>query len=305
MILSPYTNCLLCGCETYVYDSKPQYLDYPIAKDRDLIKDVRIVRCKRCGFYRCLPMPIFNCDDYKILYNNNYYISSSKQWETIRTRVIPNNILKTIQKHLPNNEIHMLDIGAGEGFLCVAAKQIGWHVEAIESNEELKTNLEKRGIITYLGNLDDIRFNNKYDVITMCEVLEHIYEYDKWINIMHRILKPRGILYVGLPNEDSLYNSYLKYAAIIKNIPWSRMAVFNVPYHLVGFNKHNLEYLLKKNGFTKIYIRVHAGPEKLMKSINNNKNYRNYVMRFIHYCILIIGQCIGSGIHMVGIFRKE
>jgi SAM-dependent methyltransferase len=51
-----------------------------------------------------------------------------------------------------------------------------------------------------------MKTKNKYDIILCLNVLEHVYEFQKAVNNMHRALKTKGILCVALPFTFPLHD---------------------------------------------------------------------------------------------------
>lgn len=92
---------------------------------------------------------------------------------------------------------------------------------------------------------------NHFDFIYVDSVLEHVLNPMDYLNKINKILKPDGILYIGVPNEDCLFNDIRKIIFKLigrKNIS-EKIKPFDSPYHVVGFNKTSLTYALMDSGF--------------------------------------------------------
>ena len=116
----------------------------------------------------------------------------------------------------------------------------GWKVKGIEPN----TNARKSAINNFSLDVSEesqlFKFNeNSFDVITMWHVLEHVYNLDKHLTQIKKILRKEGRLVIALPNADSMD------ASIYKNF-W---AAYDVPRHLHHFNQSSLTKLMEKYGF--------------------------------------------------------
>ena len=119
----------------------------------------------------------------------------------------------------------LLDIGAGTGDFLVAAKNKGWTVAGVEVNDAARSKASEKGIdlhhvVTEIGN-------EKFDVITMWHVLEHIPNLEETIQSLHQLLKGNGTLIIAVPNfrsHDAKY--YGKF--------W---AAYDAPRHLWHFSK--------------------------------------------------------------------
>ncbi|KZS39542.1 methyltransferase [Aquimarina aggregata] len=128
----------------------------------------------------------------------------------------------------------LLDIGAGTGEFLLVAKNAGWHVFGTEPNQQAK-NLAKQKGIDLDGTTLDYE-SQKFDVITMWHVLEHVSDLDDQILEIKRLLKPEGYLIVAVPNFKSYDADYYK----------KFWAAYDVPRHLWHFSKTSIKTLFSK-----------------------------------------------------------
>ena len=117
---------------------------------------------------------------------------------------IHNVYLKFIDEYLTDT-IEVLDIGCGTGLITnLFANKYKSNFTAIDFSRGVlfgKEYAEKNKITntTWLHqNFLDYKTNNKYDVIICQGVLHHIPEYKKALEIIKTLLKPGGILLLGL-----------------------------------------------------------------------------------------------------------
>ena len=75
--------------------------------------------------------------------------------------------------------------------------------------------------------------------ISMWHVLEHVHALYPYLHQIKKILKPRGLVFIAVPN----YTSYdgMKYGA-----DW---AAYDVPRHLYHFSPASMKWLLRAAGF--------------------------------------------------------
>ncbi len=144
----------------------------------------------------------------------------------------------------------ILDIGSGTGDFLVACKNNGWDIHGIEPNNKAKTialkkirissnnisNVIKNNIGDLLCDLNDIQ---KYDVITMWHVLEHVPNLSEYILSLKKLLKPNGSLIIAVPN-------YKSYDAQYYGKFW---AAYDVPRHLWHFSQKSIQLLFSKHDF--------------------------------------------------------
>ena len=74
----------------------------------------------------------------------------------------------------------------------------------------------------------------KFDVITMWHVLEHVPDYNQYLNEINERLNVNGILVIAVPNFKS-------FDAEFYGVHW---AAWDVPRHLWHFSKKQLVKLL-------------------------------------------------------------
>ena len=98
----------------------------------------------------------------------------------------------------------LLDVGAGDGFFLDFAKAAGFTTYGTELSSTGAAYAEKRGHKLFLGQLRDIDFGGqKFDVITLWHVLEHLPDPGGALSIISSLLEPGGIFVLAVPNEEN------------------------------------------------------------------------------------------------------
>ena len=126
---------------------------------------------------------------------------------------------------LHGNEGSLLDIGAGTGDFLKLAKNNHWDVKGIEPNENAANLARQKGLV--INESIDALEGQKFDVVTLWHVLEHLPDLEIIIEKIEALVKPGGILIVAVPN----FRSYD--AKFYKNY-W---AAYDTPRHLWHFSK--------------------------------------------------------------------
>ena len=161
--------------------------------------------------------------------NKNIFDELSNEWwnETgnfealhsfnpIRIKFILNLIGKSIKA------LNILDIGCGGGILCEPLARLGANVTGIDENKKAilvaREHAKKMNLkINYkLGNITDINFQKKFDVITCMEVLEHVDSVDLLIKKSRESLNSGGF-FVGSTINQTI-TSYLTAIFLAENI---------------------------------------------------------------------------------------
>ena len=143
-------------------------------------------------------------------------------------------------KHLGIVTGKILDIGCGDGSYLEILKDRGWETYGTEISEVACKEARRRGINVFCQDLLDIHFkNNFFDCVRLWSVLEHLYNPTAYLKEIKRILKPKGLLIIQVPNFESLASKFFRYK-------WSGL---DVPRHLYHFDKDTLRRFIEKENF--------------------------------------------------------
>lgn len=97
----------------------------------------------------------------------------------------------------------VLDIGSGYGYFRKALDDAGYHHDGIEISSFAASICKKLyNFDTHIGSLSDFKdeFQNKFDIVTLWDVIEHISDYEKFLNEIAFVLKPGGFVIIKTPN---------------------------------------------------------------------------------------------------------
>lgn len=198
-----------------------------------------LAKCQTCNFVFCNRKP---SQEELIKHYDGYRRNNSVSSIVIKRY---NELLDKFEKFRLNNNI--LDIGCGDGYFLIEAKKRGWNVYGTEYTAEAFNICLKKNIIMHQGKLDMINYPNIYfDIVTLFEVIEHINNPVEEILTINSILRKGGVLYCTTPNFNSISRNILK-----QN--WS---IIEYPEHLSYYTNKSINYLLTKNGFSKINLRT-------------------------------------------------
>lgn len=131
----------------------------------------------------------------------------------------------------------ILDIGAGTGDFLVEAKNSGWKVSGIEPNDQARFKAEQKGI-NLSANVDSFK-SNKFDVITLWHVFEHVHDLRTQLIEFEHLLKKNGLLVIAVPNFKSYDAQYYK----------EYWAAYDVPRHLWHFSQNSFRHLMAGTSF--------------------------------------------------------
>jgi SAM-dependent methyltransferase len=103
---------------------------------------------------------------------------------------------------------NVLDMGAGLGLFYDAMREMGWQSNyfAVEPDRQQFMALQRKHDSSHVFScLKDIPENIKFDMIILAHVLEHVPRLHEFLGELTRYLKPGGILFVEVPNQDYRY----------------------------------------------------------------------------------------------------
>lgn len=177
-----------------------------------------------------------NLDTY---YDHPDYISHTDQKKNIIDKIYQfikhyslNKKVGLIEK-LSTTEKTILDIGAGTGDFLKSAKKNGWKIHGVEPNQQARLKALTKEV-TLKESLADIPAE-KFDVITLWHVLEHLPDLENEINNIQKKLKQNGYLVIAVPNYKSYDAKHYKQF-------W---AAYDTPRHLWHFSKESIKRLFK------------------------------------------------------------
>lgn len=228
-------SCLLCNHNKFETIS---------SKIRDSKKH-KIIKCRKCNHIQIFPVPTI--DEDKEFYdknlqdkNINYFGGINEQ----RKKSLEDTLrrLNMIKKYVKKSD-KILEIGSGHGFFLESMHKQGYKITGIEISKE-KRLLAKR--ITKAKILDiDINQKipklEKFNVIILFHVLEHIIDPVEFLKKLKSMLSTNGKIIVEVPNSDDLQlMNNQKYTEFY----WQRA-------HIHYFNPTRLKIVFKKAGLTR------------------------------------------------------
>ena len=178
------------------------------------------------------------------------------------TRDYPANMIGILVAHLlPNKKAtidagmrhlapkkgrgRLLDIGFGNGLFLSRTKAAGWNAVGVDTDLKVVERAEKDGLDVHAGGIESIDPSEKFDVITMAHVIEHLHHPVEALRTCYQLLAPNGVLWIETPNITSLGHQLF-------GPDWRGI---EPPRHLVLFNLNALSSALKDAGFNKIEIQ--------------------------------------------------
>jgi len=220
----------------------------------------------KIDFYKDL-QTFLTCNDYTVS-GELYQVKLNKEFDMLVTTPVPKNLgeyyksedyishtdakdslfdkayhfVKTITlkrklkliNSLSQTSKTILDVGAGTGEFLKVCQDNSWEVFGTEPDLDARKIAKNKGI-NLQENLSKIN-SQKFDIITLWHVLEHVENLQEYIKSLKELLKVDGKIIIAVPN-------YKSFDATSYNEFW---AAFDVPRHLWHFSQTSISKLFNK-----------------------------------------------------------
>lgn len=192
------------------------------------------------GFLETHPQPFDNLSKY---YESEDYISHSDSNKSFTDKIY--QFIKTINiQHKfsmldkPKTGSKILDYGCGAGDFLEFSQRKNLQILGVEPNENARKTAQKKVGQNLIINSELNQIPEKFDIITLWHVLEHIPNLYEFLEELKSHLNPNGKIYIAVPNYKSFDAQYYK----------KHWAAYDVPRHLWHFSPESLESLFNSFG---------------------------------------------------------
>ena len=229
------------------------------------IERFRIIDCDKCQFIHVMPLP--SELELSKLYKKKYYTKvkpnyiKKYQKEIDYWNLIFDEKLDFLETKIKTQTRSIFDIGSGSGYFLLRAKEKGWAVDGVEPNLIAADHSRKIGVPVindFFGNVN-IHTMKKFNAINLFDVLEHVHNPIEVLENCYKLLKPKGIIVIEVPND---YNPLQKIVqnTLKKEEYWLTILTKSRNYHWASkmdhlnyFNFQSLNRILKRLDFKIIY----------------------------------------------------
>lgn len=246
-------KCLLCGCDDTKYIFTFSGLD--------IYKKKLNVEGFELKWYGCQKCRVFFSRQYELIdkvYEDETLYDAAYDKNSIKERYskiinLPDSSSDNAKRVKRCKEYHMqlcelfntkkdtyevLDIGAGLGVFIAKLMDSVYQCSALELNKVAATHIAEAmpSVKVYQDYMQNLNFNNTFDVITLNRVLEHIESPIGVMSEVYTALKNNGMVYLELPDTISFYADGDSNEAFASG-------------HYMVYNSSSVMYLLEKTGF--------------------------------------------------------
>src|SRR3989338_148322 len=239
------------------------------------------LRVSRVGAFESA---LVQCEQCRLKYLDRIYPPEKLYAEHTITR---GEMLETLRPEERNHDDYLkeikkgsfLEIGFGDGKLLRRAKKLGFDVVGNEiSDSGAARRLRKEGIPISIGDVRNVSFNRKFDVVFLSHVIEHLHDVGSYLEAFHKLLKQEGRLVLLTPNYNNLFRfllplqrdpfrKFVKKDDVVyvspkrsdgESLQWCKTLEFG---HVFQFEKPTIKKLVEKHGFSLLKQGSGRGPD--------------------------------------------
>ena len=195
-------------------------------------------RCRECRLVFIHPLP--TREDLPALYPENYH-NFERPGNPLSAFLVDRFHARhcaVSRRHLPPGG-SLLEVGSAGGDVLERLRAAGYDVRGVEVSRDGCEASWKKGLEVFHGTVDELETDERFDVVFMSHVIEHVLDPVATVAKLHTLLKPGGVLYLETPNVSSL-------DARLWRGHWG---LIHFPRHLVLFDRSTLRRLLEEGGF--------------------------------------------------------
>jgi len=278
-----------------------------IISKRFVDREFKIVQCNNCQLYYVSPKINFNGNQWSELYNSEYF-SNQSNWLVKKRKKELAQRFDTANSLIENKnqKLRYLDVGAGEGKGLLEAIERGWEATGIDIVDNRLQEAKISNIKFIKSNLLESDLpENYFDFIYVDSVVEHVLNPFEYLSKIKKLLSKGGVIYIGVPNEDCLFNSVRRLAFKVagKKNESEKLKPFDSPYHVIGFNNYSLKYFLDRIELKVLKKRNFGRKFDFLSYSPKNKSF--WINLFILFPIEYLGQLMQRDIYFEAYLSKN
>ena len=237
-------------------------------------KTFTYTQCKNCSLVYLSPLP--TQEDYVAMYPASYQSDIQVQANGAYKHLLEQ--IKTLSKGK-----RLLDYGCGNGRFVVEALAAGFQTTATEFSPQLVELLQEKISTAQFHTIEDFKSRTeKYDVIFLSNVLEHLSNPQEIMQMLYERLEAEGLMVLEGPIEHnfSLAASFRKAIFALRKFLFKKQAQ-HVPYHIFYANAKNQKDFLEHLGLQTLFYQIEEQPWPFPASWQSAQGFKNKVLYLI------------------------
>lgn len=259
LIKTAPTTCCICGSEKYRAVGNGVDFEYDSCAN-----EFEFVSCASCAHHYLQPLP--DKSELSVIYPPNYgnYSNSLKPGLAFQVKGwLEGFSLRAMDKMLNKNGT-ALDIGCGDGRLLDGIKKYCSNItehHGLEIYEPAVKIAQQKGYKAWVANIDNDDLEaERYDLISMVQVIEHVFNPVQSVEKIYSALKPGGVAWFETPSVECLDFK------LFKKRYWGG---YHLPRHINLFTPESFKKLLLDKGFKKVEITHKLQPVHWVWSVHH------------------------------------
>lgn len=266
-------QCLICDSDSYQRIAPLKY-DYLNRFNTDFY----LVKCQRCGFHYLNPLP--KDEDLIEIYSDEYHFHKGKWLYSLFGWFFGLSLItdaSLTKKYKTRGTV--LDIGGGSGNFLDHFSTC-WTRYYVDPSPSAVGTLNK-DIKIFNKYLEECHFDTElFDVIILRNVLEHISNPIPLIKEIWRIIKKEGILFIRIPNINSVdYKLFREYWYVVQD-----------PGHIAFYSPDTITKLMSSMNFNTLHLSTtsFSAPLSLFRSYNFKRHGERIRLKKLRDPIILI-----------------
>jgi SAM-dependent methyltransferase len=246
-------SCKICGSDSFVQCTNSSKINY--------------YQCQNCCVFFLNPQPTLATLKEQYTRQGLLDTGPASAWfkhNKFYLKEIYRGRLRDVRRYKTQGDL--LDLGCGMGDFCGVAREAGFNVFGTEFSDTYADHTKKTVGITeiFIGRLQEINFSNqKFDVITLWHVLEHLPDPFETLVCLRTLLKPGGVVAIEVPNIEQKRKRPM-YLSDIEDYPIDRLE------HLFYYSGRAMQNACTKAGFKVLnlnFVDAHQPAKNMIKHL--------------------------------------
>ncbi|OFX56520.1 MAG: hypothetical protein A2046_14255 [Bacteroidetes bacterium GWA2_30_7] len=260
-------------------------------------------KCLECKLIYVQPFP--SHDDYVAMYPTTY--QGEINLDTLY-RNENSKIIKLINQY--SNKKKLLDYGCGNGSFILQAQENKFECTGVEFSNELIISLSKQfNNVNFQNIIEFENKNEKFDIIHISNVLEHLINPFEVIQNLKRRLNDDGIFIISGPIENNL-----SLALVFRKLFFGVRKYFlnknnnHAPFHIFYSNSTNQSLFFTKSELSELYFEVKEIAWPFPSNLRDSKGLAKKLMYFIAKLSIffsLFNKKLGNNFIYVGCKKKS
>jgi SAM-dependent methyltransferase len=230
-----------------------------------------VVQCTDCGLLYLNPRP--DTSELDTIYPPTYQSYNiraeddgvdRRSWVTrLRHRLYSRRFQHPLRHLADRQTIDLLDVGCGDGWqldLYRLAGRTRVRTSGVEIKEDVCEVARRKGHRVYCGRFEDVQISDRFDLVNLSQVIEHVADPRGFVKRIHGVLRPGGVFVLETPNTDTWDWKWFRAGA------WG---AYHIPRHWTFFDPAALRHIVEPVGFRLLGISFHPAPVHWVWTLHN------------------------------------